>query len=365
MILHRYFSRRFMVSFASTFGIFLLLNGFIDLVEQGRRFAGTEAGPAQVVALTLLNLPQALYELLPLITVLSAIALFLGLSRSSELVVARAAGRSALRAFIGPLMMTLLIGLLAVALFNPIVAATLKEYENRSSSLRENRSSILSISDDGLWLRQGDAERQTVIRAEATNLDGTVLQDVTFITFTQEGGPIRRVEAASAELTPGAWVLTDAKSWPLSDSRVAEQWATTHASLRIPSTLSADRIRDSFGTPSSISVWDLPAFIDRLEAAGFSALRHRVWLQMELAQPLFLCAMVLIAAGFTMRPQRGRRVGLLVLTAVVLSFGLYFLRNFAQILGDNGQIPVALAAWAPPVAGIAASLGLLLHLEDG
>jgi lipopolysaccharide export system permease protein len=75
--------------------------------------------------------------------------------------------------------------------------------------------------------------------------------------------------------------------------------------------------------------------------------------------------MVLIAAGFTMRPQRGRRVGLLVLTAVVLSFGLYFLRNFAQILGDNGQIPVALAAWAPPVAGIAAALGLLLHLEDG
>ncbi|WP_412507400.1 LPS export ABC transporter permease LptG [Roseovarius sp. SYSU LYC5161] len=365
MILHRYFSRRFLMSFASMFGVFLLLQGFIDLVEQGRRFSGADAGPSQIIALTLLNLPQALYELLPLVTVLSAIALFLALSRSSELVVARAAGRSALRAFLGPLLMTLLIGLVAVALFNPIVAATLKEYETRSSNLRENRSSILSISDDGLWLRQGDAARQTVIRAEATNLDGTVLRQVTFITFAAEQGPVRRIEAARAELAEGAWVLTDAKSWPLSDARVSEQWATTHDSLRIPSSLSADQIRDSFGTPSSIPVWDLPAFIDRLESAGFSALRHRVWFQMELAQPLFLCAMVLIAAGFTMRPQRGRRVGLLVLTAVVLSFGLYFLRNFAQILGDNGQIPVALAAWAPPVAGIAAALGLLLHLEDG
>ena len=73
----------------------------------------------------------------------------------------------------------------------------------------------------------------------------------------------------------------------------------------------------------------------------------------------------LIGAGFTMRHQRGGRVGVMVLGAILLSFGVYFLRNFAQILGENGQIPPALAAWAPPVAAILSSLGLLLHLEDG
>ena len=44
--------------------------------------------------------------------------------------------------------------------------------------------------------------------------------------------------------------------------------------------------------------------------------------------------------------SRGGRAGAMALTAVLLSFGLYFLRNFAQILGENGDIPVALAAWA-------------------
>jgi lipopolysaccharide export system permease protein len=48
-----------------------------------------------------------------------------------------------------------------------------------------------------------------------------------------------------------------------------------------------------------------------------------------------------------------------------MGFGIYFVRNFAQILGENGQIPVSLAAWAPPVAAILMALGLLLHLEDG
>ena len=48
-----------------------------------------------------------------------------------------------------------------------------------------------------------------------------------------------------------------------------------------------------------------------------------------------------------------------------LGFTLYFIRNFAQILGESGQIPVLLAAWGPPVASILLPLGLLLHLEDG
>jgi lipopolysaccharide export system permease protein len=204
-----------------------------------------------------------------------------------------------------------------------------------------------------------------VIRAEGTNLDGTELQTVTFITFIPESGPTRRIEASSATLMEGAWELTNAKVWPLDDGRVAERWATTHATLRVPSTLTADEIRDSFGVPSSIPIWDLPAFITRLEAAGFSATRHQVWLQMELALPAFLLSMVLIGAGFTMRHQRGARTGMMVLSAVLICFALFFLRNFAQILGENGQIPTLLAAWAPPIAAIAASLGLLLHHEDG
>jgi lipopolysaccharide export system permease protein len=54
-----------------------------------------------------------------------------------------------------------------------------------------------------------------------------------------------------------------------------------------------------------------------------------------------------------------------VLTVVLMGFGLYFVRSFAQILGENGQIPILLAAWAPPAAAISLALGLLLHAEDG
>lgn len=364
MILHRYFARRFAWTFMATFGAFFLLMILIDLVEQLRRF-GSEAPFSELLQLSLLNLPQGIYRILPLIMVLATVAMFLGLARSSEMVVTRAAGRSALRALMAPLIVTLIIGAITIGIFNPIVAATSKEFEARGAALRSGGPSVLSISDGGLWLRQGSDISQTVIRADRSNLDGTRLEGVSFITFAPEGGPVRRIEAETATLTPGGWDLTYAKAWPLDAGRVAERWATTHQTLRIPSNLTADQIRDSFGVPSSIPIWELPSFIDRLEVAGFSATRHEVWLQMELALPAFLLAMVLIGAGFTMRHQRGGRTGIMVLSAILICFALFFLRNFAQILGENGQIPALLAAWAPPVAAIGASLGLLLHLEDG
>ena len=364
MILDRYFARRFLLSFGGVFAVFTMILGFIALIEQLRRLSGVDVSFAQVAGLALLSLPQAVYTILPLIMIIAAIALFLGLARSSELVVARAAGRSGLRALLAPLATALAVGVLMVAVMNPIVAGTSRELESRETALRGS-GSVLTLGETGLWLRQGGEAGQTVIRAARANLSGTALQDVTFLMFAPSGAPVRRIAAASATLGEGRWDLTDTKSWPLTRDAVAEAAAETRPALRVPSTLTPDQIRDSFGTPSSIPIWDLPAFIARLKAAGFSAQRHEVWLQMELALPLFLVAMVMIAASFTMRPQRGGRTGMMVLFALLVSFALYFLRNFAQILGENGQLPAVLAAWAPPLVAIGLSLGLLLHLEDG
>ena len=364
MILHRYFAKRFLWTFAGVFFVFLMIIGFINVIEQLRRGASVDASFAQVLTLALLSVPQSIYDILPLIMIISAISLFLGLARSSEMVVTRAAGRSAMRALWAPLLVTVLLGLVAISIMNPIVAATQRQFEMREDALRGN-SSTLAIGATGLWLRQGNETGQTVIRAASADLSGTKLEDVTFLTFAPLGGPIRRIEADQAVLLEGAWQLRNAKDWPLGTTAIAEAQATLHESLSILSSLTADQIRDSFGSPSSIPIWELPAFIDRLKTAGFSAQRHQVWLQRELALPLFLVSMVMIGAAFTLRHQRGGRTGLMVLYAILLSFTIYFLRNFAQIMGENGQLPAVLAAWAPPLAAIGLSMGMLLHHEDG
>ncbi len=364
MILHYYFARRFLIMFLGVLMIFFLFVSLLDLVDQMRRFdASVTFG--EVLQLTLLNTPQSLYQMLPLVMILSSIALFLGLARSSELVVSRASGRSGLAALVAPAIVAALIGAISVGMGNPIVAATSKRFSDLAELYDNGGSNVLSIGADGLWLRQGDDDGQTVIRAARTNPEATILYDVSFVAYAREGGPTRRIEAAEARLEPGAWVLSDAKSWPLQNGVNPEPNATREQTLRVGSTLTQDNIRDRFGNPSAVSIWQLNSFISDLEKAGFSARRHQVWLQMELAKPLFLVALMLVGAGFTMRHSRLGRTGISVLAAIMLGFGLYYIRNFAQIMGENGQIPSYLAAWAPPFAALLLALGLILHMEDG
>ncbi len=365
MILHGYFAQRFLLAFGAVFTVFMGIFILIDMLEQIRRFDSDAVGLWEILQLTLLNVPQGLYRILPLIMILATLTLFLNLARTSEMVVTRAAGRSAMRSLVSPVLVAMILGVLAVAIFNPIVAATSKQYELLAARHLEEQSSVLSISREGLWLRQGGPEGQTVIHARRSNLDGTQLLDVTFMGFSPEGDLTHRIEAGSAELRTGAWAMTGAKEWRFDTAGNPEREAITHATLQITSDLTKDQIRDGFGAPVSIPIWELPGFIAQLERAGFSARSHKVWLHMELALPVTLAGMVLVGAGFTMRHTRFGRTGVMVLGAIMLGFAIYFLRNFAQILGDNGQIPVWLAAYSVPVASVLLSLGILLNLEDG
>ena len=366
MTLHLYFGRRFLRSFLSVLFIFFAVLLLIALIEQIRKFGGSdEAGFGTLLVLAALSVPESLYRILPLIMILATLALFLSLARSSELVVTRASGRSAIRSLVAPLILSVAIGIIAVAAGNPIVASTQKQYESQSARL-SGASATLSVSAEGLWLRQGSRDGQTVIRAARSNLDGTELFGVTYLGYDKDGRPTYRIEAESARLVTGAWEITNAKEWRFDTEEIipeVDSFETPMMSLA--SNLTRNQILDSFGTPSAIPIWELPAFIERLEAAGFSARVHRTFFHMELALPLLLAAMVLVGAGFTMRHTRMGRTGMMVLMALALGFTLYFIRNFAAILGENGQIPVVLAAWGPPLAALLLPIGLLLHLEDG
>jgi len=364
MILSRYMARKFFAAFAMVFGVMLGILLLVDMVEQLRQFAGAPLTLSQAAYLAALRMPASLYGVLPLIVMLATLAMFMGLARSSELVVTRASGRSALRVLAAPVLVALAIGVFAVAVFNPIVAVTSRHYDLQSTRVTGGDTSILSVSREGLWLREGGTEGQRVISAERASADGTQLFVVSILAFDGANVPIQRIEASEALLSSGSWELREAKVWTL-DAPNPERTAITRDRMDLPTDLDETQIRDSFAAPQAIAIWDLPGFIEALDRAGLSAREHRVWLQMELALPLFLMAMVLVGAGFTMRHYRAGRRGVLVLGALLCGFATFFLRNFAQVLGENGQIPVALAAWSPPVVATLMALALLLHLEEG
>jgi len=365
MTLFRYLFLRYLVVFTAITGVLGVFSALVTMVEVTAEFGRSSPGFQQILALSLLRLPGTLYQVMPLIVILATVAMLLGLTRNSELVVARAAGRSGMALLIAPALAAALIGILAIAMGNPIVAATKGRYDEVSARYKSNGRSVLSISGDAIWLRQGDENGQVVIRADRSNNQGDEFLDVTFLGFDPDSAPAFRIQAASAQLTPAGWAIRDATKWLIEPGVDPQSLQSTTALMHLDSNLTLDQVRDGFGDPSTKSLWELPGFIKQLQQAGFSARRHQMWLQTELSQPLMLVAMVLISATLTMRPQRLGQTGMLVVGAIGLGFTAYFLRNLMSLLGENGQLPIIAAAWGPPFAIILFAIGVILHMEDG
>lgn len=344
-----------LIYFSGLVGIILLVST-VDLLD---RLASMNASLGIVVRMVLLKLPYLSQEVMPFIVLFAGLSCFWRMTRSNELVITRAAGISVWQILLPVLGLATLVGVMTVTLLNPVASILLGRYEQMEAQYIRNESSTLAVSSAGLWLRQADANGQSVIHARRVTHDPLVLYDVIIFQFEDQDRFVGRIDAARAELEPGRWVLYEAwQTRPSSPADFAER-------IEVDTNLTPEKILDSFAPPETISFWSLPGFIELLTEAGFSAVRHKLQFHRLLATPALLIAMVLLAATFSLRPQRRGNVALVILSGVLAGFLLYFLSNFVFALGLSARIPVVLAAWTP--AGVCMMLGVatLLHLEDG
>lgn len=366
MTLAWYVAKRFALAFLRVFLIASLIVFIFQFVENIRKFADEAENIGKLVHLTVLQMPSSVNRMYPLVMLISSLTLFVGLARSSELVVTRAAGVSALKMVFVPVTLAVALGVLVTTVFNPIVATSNRQYEILEDEITRSNRSVFSVNEDGLWLRQAVNGRQSVIQARRASPEGAVLFDVEFHVFDQGGLLSERIVAATAELRDATWELSEVRRWSVDASKVDVVGPLiTQDRARIPTELTVEQILNSFAPPETIPFWDLGAFIKRLETSGFSATRHRQYFQSSLATPALFAAMVLVGAGFTMRHARFGKLGIMVLTTVLSGFALYSFNNVVASLGAAGTIPVTLAAWAPSCSAVLLALALLLHLEDG
>lgn len=358
--LSRYFARHFIVAMLITLSVFIGLIYMIDLVEMMRRAASHDGLSFGVIAqMTLLRLPTIVTSTLPFAMLFGSMAAFMRLTRSSELVVARAAGVSVWQFLAPAIMVALTIGMISVMIVNPIAATLESRYEQLEARFLKGRSSLLAVSSNGLWLRQADPDGQSVIHALKVSDHGIKLGDVIIFLYGQNDQFLGRIDANSAELRDGYWALDDL--W----YSMSNQPPRHLDSFNQPTSLTPSQVQDSFASPDTISFWELPRFIQMAEAAGFTARQYRLHWHSLMSLPFLLCTMVLVAATFSLRTSRMGGLMQLVLGGVGAGFLLYFATDLSLALGLTGVVPPFLAAWAPAVVAMLLGLAALFHMEDG
>ena len=361
-ILAIYIARQFFVWCVGVFVAMTTIVFLLDYIELIRR-GGTHANATLLILLkmALLKQPFMAQQIMPFAILFGAMIAFWRMTRSNELIVARAAGVSVWQFLAPPVIVALAIGVFAVTVFNPIASVMQTSYEKLEARIFHDNSEQLSVSRAGLWLRQSDRQgTASVIHAERLAPGaGITLEDLLILFFDKQDHLIARIDAKKATLDEGYWDISDGTRWE--PAKAPEPF--TH--YRVETAMTAGEIRESFATPESMSFWELPGFISLLEQSGFPTQRHRLYYNALLARPFLLAAMVLIAAPFSLRMHRRGGVSLMIASGIASGFVLYLLSNVVFALGLSATIPVDLAAWTPAGVSLLTGASLLLHLEDG
>lgn len=358
-----YMMRRYFAGMTLVFAPVLALIFMVDLLELTRRAtraSGNEADFFTLVQMSLMKLPGLATMALPFACLFGGMWTFGRMTRSNELVIARAAGLSVWQFLAPPMLVALLLGIFTIGIVNPWSSAMNYHYRQMEAFYIKGTSSSLStVTESGIWLRQSDAQGSAVIHALAASDGGLRLSAVIVFMFDPQEKFLRRIEAFSAKYDGDIWTLSDA--WLIEPDRQAQAVPV----YRLATNLHPEDIQQSLANPDSVSFWAIPEFAKRLEAAGFSSTRYLIQWHSLASLPLVLCAMVLVAAVVSLRHSRRGGVAGLIALGGVAGFVLFVVSDIARALGIAESVPVILAAWGPAVAATLVGVALLFHLEDG
>ena len=359
--LSAYIARLSLGWFGAVFGTMVCVAFLLEYLELIRRGgARPQATWGMLLQMAALKLPHTAQDVMPFAVLFGTMLVFWRLTRSNELVAARAAGVSAWGFLAPAVAVALLVGMVAVMVFNPIAATMQASYERLENRILRMTADPMSLSNGGLWLRQSDAAGgQIILHGEKLTSRDLVLHNVGLFFLDDRSQFMARIEARSARLERGSWVVEHGLRF-----RPGEP-AEKFTEIRLATSLTASKIEESLASADTMSFWDLPGFIKLLESSGFSAQRQRLHFNALLAKPILFCAMVLVAASFSLRMQRRGGAVTLLMSGVIVGFLLYFLSDVVFALGLSARIPVLLAAWTPAGVSLIFGVSMLLHLEDG
>ncbi|MCS6986698.1 MAG: LPS export ABC transporter permease LptG [Sphingomonadaceae bacterium] len=327
----------------------------LDLLgESGRILAVPGNGEAELWRYALLRAPQLVALFLPFSVLLAALLTFLTLNQHGETVIFRATGLSA-HQILGPMVLAGLVVAGLNFLFNELVLVRV-----RAEFDRWKAAGYAPIPPDrqaqAVWVRSGT----DLILAGSVDGTGlaTRLSDVT-VFVRAEGRLARVIRAAQATPGPGGWRLHQVRLLDVATGRERRQEVLELRSRAGPEQFTTREVR-----PETTPFWRLWPAIRALKAAGRPTDELEAGLHHKISGPLSSALMPLLAAVAGFGLARSGRLFLRAVVGLAMGFAFFVADNFAMAMAGFGNLPPALAAWAPLLLFLLIGETVLLRSEE-
>ena len=309
-----------------------------------------------IFLLTLESIPLRADTVLLYAVLFGTVLCFLELRKTQEFIILRINGLSIWKSFLMIAVVPLIFGILSILILNPLVAITQNIYLIHHDSLFDTGINTLTISNDGLWIRDKSNFGGVLIRGDhlEPNL-GKITNPIFFLQKTKDQLSIR----INAD-----WAILKNKIWRLENAKIDGENFNSSKKIFIQSILTKKDLNRTASEPESLSVFQLPRFIKILESTGISSSRYKIYFHKVISQPIaFIGITALVAAsifGWFSRTPPTR----MTVFALCGGFFYFFIQRLSSALGSSEQIPILIASWLPSVMLLVIGIFLLALIEE-
>jgi lipopolysaccharide export system permease protein len=337
-ILDRYFAKTILLHTLMVMAVLLALMTLVTFIGQQDDIGQGSYDVAGAFLVTLLQLPQQAYQLLPIGALIGAIIGLGGLARDSELTVVRAAGvsvgRIALSAGLAGLVVAALLWVIG-EYFAPPADQYARQYK-----IFSRYSQVEFTGSRSAWIRQGPYYIN-VRRQAAENLFGGVY--VYQLDDERRLALVGRAETATRR-PDGRWVLSNYQESRLGADRID---ARTVPRFVTEPGFNADFLGMAVTQPGALPLTDLFAYKEHLKENDLDATAWEIAFWSRISRLVAAVAVCVFAVPFAFGPLRSAGAG--ARTVLGIMAGVLFVL-LTQTLENSGQVynlnPL-LVAWGP------------------
>lgn len=354
-----------LIALVGLFVFFALIDG-LDKV-------GKKLTVMQLLYIQMLDMPNYLYELLPIGLLIGAVLALAGLAQRNELTILRASGVSGIK---------LLSSLWLICIPLVIVAFLLSEFITPAAEMQGGKTKLELLGhteggrmSSGYWFRESDSDGNARIINIKDLLGNGSVSNVALYEFGAGNTLQAYITAANGQFKDKQLIMNQAtqtiilpgSSQALADGNIPEQAITSIKHLEtysIETTLTQERLLARVLTPERMAITDLLDYIHYLEQNNQLTERQEIALWRKIAYPFTLLVMITIAAPIGFLQTRRGGVSIKMFMGIILGVGFFMLNELSQNAGMLGDWPPWATAIFPSAIGLSSAITALLAMEN-
>jgi lipopolysaccharide export system permease protein len=336
--LDRYLYRTVLIYTLMAMAVLLTLGGLFLFISQQSDIGTGDYTTGDAFLFTFLNIPEQIYELLPIGALIGALMGLGNLAAGSELVVTRASGVSVWRMVwpVGLAGVTLSLTMYAVGEY---VAPPLAQFAKREKTT----SKLADVSFAGVssaWVKDGN-----LILRVAT---GEVDQSFGGVSLFELDAPnklhsIQRADRISVA-DPGQWRLHNVATTTFGNDRVT---STVQDEVKVRSTVNPDFLGLAATDPDLLTLSGLKSYIEHLRQNSLDTAYYAIGYWSRIARTFAVVIVTLMALPFVFGPLRSAGAGTRTVIGVVLGIVFFLITRTVENGGQLFKADPIVVGWAP------------------